>query len=547
MSPPVPDRHHSAPGAFFAIAEPVLLVLDEASADCAGSALRPQPPEGSPLMETGVIVSLGTYFVAMLGIGLWAWKKSTNDIGGYLLGGRRLTPSVAALSAGASDMSGWLLLGLPGAAFVAGLSATWIAIGLFAGALANYIIVAPRLRVHTERTGDAITIPEFFEKRFEDRSHALRVIASVVIIIFFTLYTSAGIVSGGKLFESAFGADYALGLWVTAGVVVIYTLFGGFLAVSLTDFVQGCIMFVALVLLPAVAFGQLGWEFTGALETAKPGAFDMMAEMTALAVISSLAWGLGYFGQPHIIVRFMAVRSVRDVPAMRNIGMSWMGVALLGAVATGLIGAAYVARTGTPLADPETIFILLADVLFDPLITGFLLAALLAAIMSTISSQLLVSSSSLTEDFYRIYLRKEASQKELVTVGRTCVLLVALIAIWLAYDPENTILGLVANAWAGFGAAFGPVVILSLTWKRLTRNGALAGIVVGAATVLFWIYAPVLEGGATLSSLLYEIVPGFVLGGLAALLVSLAGPRPPESVLRTFDESEAELRAAWGR
>ena len=498
-------------------------------------------------METGVIVSLAAYFAVMLGIGLWSWRKSTDDIEGYLLGGRRLSPSVAALSAGASDMSGWLLLGLPGAAFVAGLSASWIAIGLFVGALLNYIIVAPRLRVHTERTGDSITIPEFFEKRFEDRSHALRVLASVVIIIFFTLYTSAGMVSGGKLFQTAFGADYALGLWLTAGVVVAYTMFGGFLAVSLTDFVQGCIMFVALVLLPVVAFSQLGWQFTGALEAAKPGAFDMMAGLTGLSIISSLAWGLGYFGQPHIIVRFMAVRSVLDVPAMRNIGMTWMGVALIGALATGLIGVTYVVRTGTPLADPETIFILLADVLFDPLITGFLLAALLAAIMSTISSQLLVSSSSLTEDFYRIYLRRGASQRELVTVGRICVLVVALVAIWLAYDPDNTILGLVANAWAGFGAAFGPVVILSLTWKRLTRNGALAGMLVGAATVLFWIYAPVLEGGAALSSLLYEIVPGFLLCGAAAILVSLAGPPPPESVVRTFEESERGLRPAPAR
>jgi len=397
--------------------------------------------------------------------------------------------------------------------------------------------------VHTERTGDSITIPQFFENRFEDRTHALRVIASVVIIIFFTLYTSAGIVAGGKLFESAFGADYALGLWITAGVVVAYTMFGGFLAVSLTDFVQGCIMFVALVLLPLVAFSQLGGDFSAA----KPGTFDIMADLTGLAMISSLAWGLGYFGQPHIIVRFMAVRSTRDVPAMRNIGMTWMGVALVGAVATGLVGAAYVVRTGAPLEDPETIFILLADVLFDPLITGFLLAALLAAIMSTISSQLLVSSSSLTEDFYRIYLRRDAGQGELVTVGRACVLLVALVAIWLAYDPENTILGLVANAWAGFGAAFGPLVILSLTWKGLTRNGALAGIVVGAATVLFWIYAPVLADGAALSSIVYEIVPGFILGGLAAVLVSLAGPRPPESVLRTFEESDAEFRAASRR
>jgi sodium/proline symporter len=491
-------------------------------------------------METGVIISLAAYFVGMLAIGLYAWRRSTDDISGYLLGGRRLSAPVAALSAGASDMSGWLLLGLPGAAYVAGLSAGWIALGLLTGALANYLIVAPRLRVHTEVTGDSITIPEFFENRFEDKSHALRVIASVVIIVFFTLYTSAGLVAGGKLFESAFGADYAFGLWLTAGVVVAYTLFGGFLAVSLTDFVQGCIMFVALVLLPVVAFSMLDWEFTGVLLAANPGAFDVMADMTIAAIISSLAWGLGYFGQPHIIVRFMAVRSVRDVPAMRNINMTWMGVALIGSLATGLIGATYVLRTGTPLADPETIFILLAEVLFHPLITGFLLAALLAAIMSTISSQLLVSSSSLTEDFYRVYWRRGASQRELVTIGRICVLAVALVSIWLAYDPENTILGLVANAWAGFGAAFGPIVILSLTWKRLTRNGALAGIIVGAATVLFWIYAPVLEGGESLSSILYEIVPGFILCGLTAILVSLAGNPPPPSVVRTFEASEAE-------
>ena len=498
-------------------------------------------------MEAGVLISLAAYFLLMLGIGLWAWRKSTQDIGGYLIGGRQLSPSVAALSAGASDMSGWLMLGLPGAAFVSGLSASWIAIGLFVGALLNYIIVAPRLRIQTERAGDSITVPEFLERRFDDRSHALRVIASIVIIVFFTLYTSAGVVAGGKLFEAAFGADYVLGLWITAGVVVVYTLFGGFLAVSLTDFVQGIIMFVALVLLPVVAFSELGWEFTGALEAAKPGAFDIMGDLTAVAVISSLAWGLGYFGQPHIIVRFMAVRSARDVPAMRNIGMSWMGVSLIGALATGLVGAAYVVRTGTPLSDPETIFILLADVLFDPLITGFLLSALLAAIMSTISSQLLVSSSSLTEDFYRIYLRRNASQTELVVVGRLCVLVVALLAIALAYDPESTILGLVANAWAGFGAAFGPVVILALTWRRLTRNGALAGMLVGAATVLFWIYAPVLTGGATLSSVIYEIVPGFLLGGAAAIVVSLLTEPPPEAVLRTFDESEMERRALGTR
>ena len=495
-------------------------------------------------MQSGAVVSISIYFIAMLAIGFYAWRKSTRNIKGFLLGGRDLGPAVAALSAGAADMSGWLLMGLPGAAYLAGLSASWIAIGLFAGALANYLIVAPRLRVHTERTGDSITIPEFFEKRFEDRSHALRVISAIVIIVFFTLYTSSGMVAGGKLFQSAFGADYAFGLWLTAGVVVVYTFFGGFLAVSLTDFVQGVIMFVALVLVPIVALIALGGGISADVAATNPNALDLFAGTTAIGIVSLLAWGLGYFGQPHIIVRFMAVRSVRHIPAMRNIGMTWMGVSLVGALATGFVGLAYATRNGLDVADPETIFIILSQILFHPLITGFLLAALLAAIMSTISSQLLVSSSSLTKDFYLIHLRRNATERELVLVGRLSVVAVALVAIALAYDPDNNILGLVANAWAGFGAAFGPIVILSLTWKRLTRNGALAGMILGAVTVLFWIYAPVLAGGATLSSVIYEIVPGFLICGAAAILVSLLDKPPPETVIRTFEESEAELRSA---
>ena len=497
-------------------------------------------------MDSGAILSLAAYFVAMLGIGFYAWRKSTQDIEGFLLGGRDLGPWVAALSAGAADMSGWLLLGLPGAMYLSGVSAGWIGFGLVAGALANYLIVAPRLRVHTERAGNAITIPDFFEKRFDDRSHALRVISSLVIVLFFTLYTSSGMVAGGKLFETAFGADYALGLWLTAGVVMIYTVFGGFLAVSLTDFVQGAIMFVALILVPVVAITDLGGPASVVDEIARinPGLLGVMGDLGVAAIISSLAWGLGYFGQPHIIVRFMAVRSVRDIPAMRNIGMTWMTVSLLGSLATGLAGLAYATRNQLSVADPETIFIILSNLLFHPIVAGFLLAALLAAIMSTISSQLLVSSSSLTEDFYRLFLRKTASQKELVFIGRLSVVLVSLVAIFLAYDRDNSILGLVANAWAGFGAAFGPIVILSLTWRRMTRNGALAGMVVGAVTVLIWIYAPLLEGGKPLSGLIYEIVPGFILGGLAAILVSLAGRPPPDDVVRTFEDSEAERKAA---
>jgi len=497
-------------------------------------------------METGAIISVTVYFAAMLAIGFYAWRKSTENIKGYLLGGRDLGPAVAALSAGAADMSGWLLMGLPGEVFRIGFSASWIAIGLLAGAYANYRVVAPRLRVHTERAGDSITVPEFFEKRFADESRSLRALSAIVIILFFTLYTSSGMVAGGKLFESAFGAQYSFGLWLTAGVIIVYTFFGGFLAVSLTDFVQGAIMFVALILVPIVAMANVGGpgEVSAAVTELNPSMFGLIGDLGFVAIVSSLAWGLGYFGQPHIITRFMAVRSVRDVPLMRAIGMSWMTVTLIGALATGFIGAAYARRNGLSISDPETIFVVLSTLLFHPLITGFLLAALLAAIMSTISSQLIVSSSSLTEDFYRTWLRRDASQKELVTVGRFSVVLVALVAIALAYDPDNSILGLVANAWAGFGAAFGPIVILSLTWKRLTRNGALAGMIVGAATVLVWIYAPLLAENASLSSVIYEIVPGFLLCGVTAILVSLAGAPPPDEVVRRFEESEAERRGA---
>jgi SSS family solute:Na+ symporter/sodium/proline symporter len=496
-------------------------------------------------VETGAIISLALYFIGMLGIGVYAWRKSTDDVSGYLLGGRRLSPSVAALSAGASDMSGWLLLGLPGAAYLSGVSAAWIAIGLFAGALANYLIVAPRLRVHTEQTGDSITIPEFFERRLDDRSHALRIVSALVIILFFTLYTSSGMVAGGKLFETAFGADYALGLWVTAGVVILYTLIGGFLAVSLTDFVQGIIMFVALIMVPLVAFAAVDGDVAQEVARVNPDALDLFAGTTFLGIVSSLAWGLGYFGQPHIITRFMAVRSVRDVPTMRNIGMSWMAVSLVGALATGFIGLAYATQNGLAVEDPETIFILLSQILFHPLITGFLYAALLAAIMSTISSQLLVSSSSLTEDFYRVFLRRNASQRELVTVGRASVLAVALAAIGLAYSPDNSILGLVADAWAGFGAAFGPLVVLSLTWRRLTLPGALAGVLVGAGTVLLCILPLMPDGQSFSEAVVYAMVPGFLLSFIAIVLVSLA-TRPAAAAVEQFDESRAAMAGLTG-
>lgn len=497
-------------------------------------------------METGTIISLALYFALMLGIGVYAWRQSTSDVSGYMLGGRKLGPWVTSLSAGASDMSGWMLLGLPGAMFLTGLSSAWIAVGLVIGAFANYLIVAPRLRVYTARADDAITLPDYFDKRFNDRSRLLRIISALVIVVFFTLYTSSGLVAGGKLFQTSFGLDYNLGLWITAGVVLAYTMIGGFMAVSLTDFVQGCIMFVALLVVPIVALTHVGGVdgMTETVRSVDPQLLNVFRDFTLIGLISALAWGLGYFGQPHIIVRFMAIRSVKDVPAARNIGMSWMLLCLLGALGTGLAGLAYATRTGLPVSDPETIFIILSDVLFNPLVTGFLLAAILAAIMSTISSQLLVSSSSLVEDFYAVFLRRGASQTELVNVGRGAVLAVALVAILLANNPDSNVLSLVSQAWAGFGAAFGPLVILSLTWRRMTRNGALAGMIVGAVTVLFWIYAPVLPGGETLSSVIYEMVPGFVLSFLAILLVSRLDAAPGEAVVRTFDAVEEELKEA---
>lgn len=490
------------------------------------------------VLEFETLFSLGLYFTAMLGIGLYAYRKSTSDVSGYMLGGRNLSPSVAALSAGASDMSGWMLMGLPGAMYLSGLSSLWIAIGLVIGAFLNYLIVAPRLRTYTEIANDAITLPDFFEHRFKDNSRMLRIVSSLVIVVFFTLYTSSGIVAGGKLFESSFGLNYEVGLYVTAGVVVAYTLFGGFLAVSLTDFVQGCIMFIALVLVPVVAINEVGGvsELRSSITTLNPALFDIFSGVGVISILSSMAWGLGYFGQPHIIVRFMAIRSVKDMPTARRIGMSWMIVAIIGAMATGLVGIAYVNKTGLALDDAETIFIVLSQILFNPLIAGFLLAAILAAIMSTISSQLLVTSSSLTEDFYKTFLHKDASDQQQVLVGRISVLLVALLAIYLAYDRDSSILSLVSNAWAGFGAAFGPVVIGSLYWKKMTKSAALAGMITGAVTVLFWVYAPITINGQSLSSVMYEIVPGFILCSVVIYLVSYMSPQEDVEVLAKHDE-----------
>jgi SSS family solute:Na+ symporter/sodium/proline symporter len=492
-------------------------------------------------MQSGAYISLAIYFIAMFSIGIYSYFATKGDVTGFMLGGRNLSPAVTALSAGASDMSGWILLGLPGAMYISGLSSAWIALGLILGAYLNYLLVAPRLRVFTELLDDAVTIPEYFERRFDDKGHLIRILSSVVIIIFFAIYTTSGVVAGGKLFESSFGLNYELGLFITAGVVVAYSTFGGFLAVSTTDFVQGCIMFLALILVPIVTLNQMGsvaqterylMELSPAMLTLGGGSL--------LGIISAASWGLGYFGQPHIIVRFMAIRSVREIKVARRIGMGWMIVSLTGAIAVGLLGAAYIKSIGGNLSDPETIFVFLSNTLFSPLVSGFLLAAILAAIMSTISSQLLVTSCSLTEDIYHTFLRKKANDAELVLVSRLSIVVVALLAIFLAHNRDSSILSLVSNAWAGFGAAFGPVVLMSLFWARMTRQGALAGIVVGASAVLLWIYGGFTIDNQAPSDYIYEIVPGFFAGVIAIFSVSLL-TKCEQHTTTTFSHMENEL------
>lgn len=484
-------------------------------------------------MDYGVITSIGIYMAGMLLIGYIAYRRTAN-LNDYMLGGRNLGPAVTALSAGASDMSGWLLMGLPGAMFISGVSAGWIVVGLTAGAWLNWIFVAPRLRTYTEVANNSITIPDYFDNRFKDHTRVLRVTSALVILIFFTFYTSSGMVAGGELFKSAFNLDYRWGIWLTASVVILYTLFGGFLAVSWTDFVQGTIMFIALILVPVVAIANIGGftETFNEIRSIDPTLLEAFKGTSFIGIISLLAWGLGYFGQPHIIVRFMAITHVKEMKSARRIGMGWMIFSIVGAMFTGLVGIAYFSVNNTKLVNEETVFIVLSDVLFPSLITGFLLAAILAAVMSTIASQLLVTSSAITEDFYKGFFRKNASDKELVLVGRLAVLAIALIALFLALNPSKTILNLVGYAWAGFGAAFGPVVLLSLYWKRMTKWGALAGMLSGTITVIVWELIPL-----PFFQEVYEIIPGFIVCAAAIVVTSLLTAKPSLDMERDFDEA----------
>ncbi|MFN4291785.1 MAG: sodium/proline symporter PutP [Permianibacter sp.] len=489
-------------------------------------------------------VTFIVYIVAMISIGFAAWRY-TNNLSDYILGGRSLGSFVTAMSAGASDMSGWLLMGLPGAIFAAGLSESWIAIGLVIGAWFNWYMVAGRLRVYTELTHNALTLPDYFSHRFEDHSKILRVLAAVVILVFFTIYCASGMVAGARLFQETFGLSYGVSLWAGAAATIIYVFIGGFLAVSWTDTVQATLMIFALLLAPIMVLVNLG-GFDQAISTIQAvdvNYTDWFRGTTFIGIVSLMAWGLGYMGQPHILARFMAAENYATMKNARRIGMTWMIVCLFGAMAVGFFGIAYFAahpeHAAPVTANRETVFITLAQVLFDPWIAGILLSAILAAVMSTLSCQLLVCSSALTEDFYKAFLRPNASQKELVWFGRLMVLAVAVLAIGIASNPESRVLGLVGYAWAGFGAAFGPVVLFSLLWPRMTRNGALAGMLVGAVTVIVWHNGQWfgLAQGAIFG--LYEMVPGFALACVAIVIGSKLDKEPSEAMKAAFGKMRA--------
>ncbi|AXN33685.1 sodium/proline symporter PutP [Vibrio coralliilyticus] len=478
------------------------------------------------------------YLILMLAIGVIAYQRTKNSTD-YFLGGRSLGPWPAALSAGASDMSGWLLLGLPGYAYAAGIEALWLAGGLLVGTWLNWLISAKRLRTYSITT-DALTLPEFLSRRFNDNSKLIQVISAFFILLFFLFYTSSGLVAGGKLFETVFGLDYTTAVIIGTVCVVSYTLFGGFLAVSWTDLVQGLLMAAALMIVPIAAmeggFGQLSTDLSNINPQLLTLWNDTKGEpLSAIAIISLVAWGLGYFGQPHILARFKAARSNKDLTTARRIAVIWTALSMVGAMLVGLVGLIYVTNSGVSIDDGEKIFMLLVNSIFHPVVAGVLLAAILAAIMSTADSQLLVSSSALAEDFYKQLVKKDATSEEIVMVGRIAVVAISIVALILAMTPDSSVLGLVSYAWAGFGAAFGPALVLSLYWSRMNRNGALAGIVIGGVTIVVW---KQLTGGWFD---VYEIVPGIIFSTIAIVVVSMMTGEPEESVKAQHANFEKQL------
>ncbi|MFP4180492.1 MAG: sodium/proline symporter PutP [Spirochaetaceae bacterium] len=481
-------------------------------------------------------LQFGLYLALMLGVGYYYMKrtKGNND---FIIGGRTMGSVTTAISAGASDMSSWLLLGLPGAVFASGLvEGVWISLGLFLGAYFNWLIVAERLRSMTERL-DAVTLPSYISKRFEDESGILKTVSTLVILFFFTLYVASGLKGGTLLFAHTFGATETTSMAITTLVVVSYTFLGGYRAVCWTDLIQGLLMLAALLfsaLLGYFAIAGSGESIT----TANPAAFKFTTSLITGA--SLMAWGFGYFGQPHILARFIGIKDIGSVKKARRVGVTWMALCLVLATMVGIVGIGYnamfslegVAGAG---GDSERIFLALTSAVFHPLFSGFVLAAVLAAVMSTADSQLLVLSSSLTSDI-PVFERMDEKKKELIS--RVGVVGFALIAYLISANDAGTILAMVGYAWGGFGAAFGPLIILSLTWRGMTRWGALAGMVVGSVTIYVVKNFISIEG-----EYFYELLPGFILAFLAIIVVSLMTEKASEKALEVFDETDRLVKA----
>jgi sodium/proline symporter len=486
------------------------------------------------------LIVLAIYLIAMVGIG-YVYYQKTSDFADYVLGGRKLGSWTAALSAQASDMSGWLLIGLPGAAYVSGIEAAWIAIGLGLGTYVNWKVVALRLRSYTEVAGDSLTLSDYFENRFRDNTNILRLVSSIVIIIFFAVYTSAQFSAGAKLFETLMGIDYTVALLLGGAIIIAYTFLGGFMAVSFTDFIQGMLMFFALLVVPFVMVAELGGfgaAFDG-LRQVDPNFLHLTKStgggaVSFIAIASNLAWGLGYFGQPHVLARFMAIGSTQQVKKARLIAMVWVAISLTAATFVGVFGRLYI----TGIDDPEKIFMMSVDTLFIPVIAGVLLAAILAASMSTADSQLLVTASSISEDIYKKYLKKDATDDQMLKVSRFSVIGIAVIALVIAFDPDSSVFALVSYAWAGLGAAFGPVIIASLFWRRTNKWGAIAGMISGAVTVIAWIQIAKVSSATIFG--LYELLPAFIISSISIYVVSLLTEEPSQEILDEYDDAVAK-------
>ena len=497
----------------------------------------------------GIVLLL--YLVAMIMVGFVFYKKNTTHAD-YILGGRGMNIWVTSMSAQASDMSGWLLMGLPGTAYLLGAGTTeaaWTAIGLAIGTYLNWLIVAKPLRKYTQIAGNSITIPDFLQNRFKSKSNVLRVFAAVFILIFFTVYTSSMFAAGAKLFDYIFGMGYLPALILSVVVVAVYTYLGGFKAVCWTDLFQGLLMFFAIIVDAAFMYKDLtgtGFEWSQLGDVS----LGITKGFGAMGIVSAIAWGFGYFGQPHILTRFMAIRSSKEIKPARIIAMVWVIISLALAVIVGMLANPFLKQLMASgqlpagilgadgmLADSEKVFMVLIQHMFPTVIAGVLLAAVLAAIMSTADSQLLVASSSFSSDIYNTIFDKNASEKRLLLISRLAIVAIALIAFVLALDPNSSVFEIVAHAWAGFGAAFGPIILCSLFWKRCNEKGALAGVISGGAVALLWAYMPSLIWGADIPAVftVYEIIPGAVISFICIFAVSLLTKAPSDEVVKEFE------------